>query len=86
MSISIERQIKCVEREIAYRKRVYPGLIERGRMHQVNADFQIEAMKAVLKTLKALAPEGEQQSLFLAETNVKLPFGEDNHADYPGND
>jgi hypothetical protein len=50
--ISIERQIKAVEREIILRKRVYPNRVMCKRMSQQKADEEIEAMQAVLETLR----------------------------------
>ena len=44
-------QIKCVEREIAMRKRVYPRFVKNGKMTQQEADAELAAMEAVLKTL-----------------------------------
>lgn len=52
--IPLEAQIKCVEREITYRKRVYARRISLGRMSEVFADQQIKLMTAVLKTLTEL--------------------------------
>nr|DAG88528.1 MAG TPA: hypothetical protein [Herelleviridae sp.] len=51
MQISIQEQIKCVEREIAMRKRVYPNLVIRGKMTTGEKDKQIAAMQAVYNTL-----------------------------------
>lgn len=41
MQISIQEQIKCVEREIAMRKRVYPNLVIRGKMTTGEKDKQL---------------------------------------------
>lgn len=50
--ITIEQQIKCVAREIALRRSVYPKLITKGRMKQSVAVQEQAAMEAVLETLK----------------------------------
>ena len=50
--IPIAEQIKCVEREIELRRRVYPRRIADRRMSQAQADKQIAAMSAVLDSLK----------------------------------
>ena len=50
--IGIEKQIACVEREIALRRRVYPKFIASGRMKDTTAAWEIAAMEAVLDTLK----------------------------------
>ena len=52
--IPLEAQIKCVEREITFRKRVYARRVSIGRMSEVFADQQITLMMAVLKTLMEL--------------------------------
>lgn len=57
-TIPIDRQIKCIEREIAFRKRVYPKWVVGGRMTQTKADEEIGVMLAVLETLEALARKG----------------------------
>lgn len=49
--ISISEQIKCVEREIEMRRRVYPNLVIRGRMTAGAKDREIAAMQAVYETL-----------------------------------
>lgn len=50
--ITIEDQIKAVEREIGMRRRVYPNWVASKRMSQEKADKEIAAMEAVLETLK----------------------------------
>lgn len=52
--IPLTAQIKCVEREITMRKRVYPRRIGLGRMNAKFADQQLALMEAVLKTLQEL--------------------------------
>jgi len=52
--IPLPAQIKGVEREIKFRKRVYARRISQGRMSHVFADQQIQLMEAVLDTLKDL--------------------------------
>lgn len=52
--IPLESQIKCVEREIKFRKRVYARRISLGKMSEVFADQQIKLMTAVLATLTEL--------------------------------
>lgn len=41
MQISLSEQIRCVEREISMRKRVYPGLVIRGKMTEGQKDREI---------------------------------------------
>ena len=59
MTISISDQIQCVERELKYRKRVYPRRIKMGHMTQALADRQIEHMTAVLETLRDVMEKQE---------------------------
>lgn len=48
---TLSEQIKCIEREINYRKFVYPRLVIAGKMTQGQADQQLNLMKAVYQTL-----------------------------------
>ena len=52
MNITIEDQIKCVRREIAMRRRVYPRLVQRETMTQEQAAYELESMEAALRTLE----------------------------------
>jgi hypothetical protein len=52
--VSLELQIKAVEREIGMRLSVYPKWVEKRKMSQEKADFEIEAMRAVLETLNTI--------------------------------
>ena len=61
MSIPLQEQIACIRREHALRTRVYPNLVATKRMTQAWADYQIEAMQAVLATLEQL--QGSHESL-----------------------
>jgi hypothetical protein len=55
MKISINDQAKCVQREIAMRKVVYPGRVANKKMKQETADKEIATMEAVLDTLAGVA-------------------------------
>jgi len=52
MSEILDRQIQCVEREIAMRRAVFPTRVAAGKMPQSAADDEIAAMEGVLKTLQ----------------------------------
>lgn len=52
--MTLEDQIKAVEREIAMRERVYPRMTARGSLSPEKAAKQIEIMKAVRATLEGL--------------------------------
>ena len=47
----LRKQFQSVNREIALRERVYPGLVKQGRLKQADATREIETMKAVKETL-----------------------------------
>ena len=51
--ISIDDQIKSVEREIAMRNAVYPRRVGERKMKQETADLEVARMTAVLATLRA---------------------------------
>lgn len=51
-SVSLQRQIEGVEREIAFRVRVYERWIEQGRITRKKADEEVGVMRAVLETVK----------------------------------
>lgn len=52
MTIPIEQQIEEVNRELAMRAKVYPGLIARGRMRKSEADHAVARMQAIKATLE----------------------------------
>ncbi|MEM1370594.1 MAG: hypothetical protein AAGG72_00040 [Pseudomonadota bacterium] len=54
MTVPLSQQIACVKREIAFRNRVYPGQVSRGKMRKSEADHEVETMTAVLRTLEWL--------------------------------
>lgn len=56
--IPLTEQIKCVEREISMRERVYPAWVQANRMTQRKADDEIAAMRAVLETLRGVERGG----------------------------
>ena len=52
--LTLDDQIACVEREIELRKRVYPRRVADQKMSPHAARYQIEAMEAVLATLRKI--------------------------------
>ena len=52
--MTITEQIKCVEREIRMRERVYARWVGAGKMSAGKADYELRCMKAVLETLQAV--------------------------------
>jgi hypothetical protein len=51
LPVTLDEQIKCVERELELRRRVYPRRVADRKMTPERADYQIRAMQAVLETL-----------------------------------
>lgn len=51
MEITIQDQLRCVEREINKRQSVYPWLVARGKMTNGTKDKEIATMQAVYHTL-----------------------------------
>lgn len=45
----------CAEREVSQRKRVYPRLVENGKMSQQGADRQIDMMREIAEEYRARA-------------------------------
>ena len=54
IKMTLDEQIKCVKREIDYRKRLYPIWVQNGKMTQNDANYQIECMECVLNSLVVL--------------------------------
>lgn len=52
--VTIDQQIECVERELKLRERVYPRRIAARQMTTVLAERELDRMRAVLATLRAL--------------------------------
>jgi len=47
-----EDLVKCAEREVAYRRRVYPRLVAEHRMSREHADREIAMMEEIAVRLK----------------------------------
>lgn len=60
---TIAEQIDGIEREIRYRERVYPRLVDEGRMKQDRADYQIDLMRAVRVTVERVGREQQELPL-----------------------
>ncbi len=70
---STAQQIKCVKREIEFRKKLYPRWIKNNNMTQEKADHEIGCMASVLETLEGLKRlEDAQQEMFnsIGELNI----------------
>ena len=65
--ITLEEQIAEAQRELALRRRCYPGWVKAGKLTHEDAYRQLAAMAAIvdsLKTLERLEVEQRQLSLF----------------------
>jgi hypothetical protein len=51
-TISIEEQIELAENELSTRRRIYPGLVQKGHMTSGAARYQTAVMGAIVDTLK----------------------------------
>lgn len=58
MSISLEKQIACVKRELLRRKTVYPPKVRDGKLDESTATDELGTMTAVLYTLLQLLETG----------------------------
>jgi hypothetical protein len=59
MNISYGDQLACAEREVRFRERVYPRLVQQEKMTPIKAANEIAAMKAIVETLRPLAAREE---------------------------
>lgn len=57
--ITAADKLACAEREVKFRKRVYPRFIDDGRLSAGKAAHEIAAMEAIVEDYKRLA-EGER--------------------------
>jgi signal recognition particle subunit SEC65 len=60
---NIYEMLRCAEREVKMRKRVYPRWTEQGRMSVVEAAHEIHVMEQIAEHLRELV-EAEQPRLF----------------------
>jgi hypothetical protein len=52
-SISDRRKLECIERELGYRRRVFPRRVDNAVMTQQQADEEIAVMEAIAKDYRA---------------------------------
>jgi hypothetical protein len=53
----------CLEREIAMRRRVYPGLVRAGKMTALESEREIQLMRVAWRLLRGLASLPETAAL-----------------------
>lgn len=66
--ITTAEKLRCAERELNYRQRVYPRLVARGTMTQRLADYEIGVMEEIAADYRAL---DEARESLLALMNNK---------------
>ncbi|MBR0879655.1 hypothetical protein ACVMGC_001057 [Bradyrhizobium barranii subsp. barranii] len=70
--ITTKQKLECVERELAFRRRVYARLEVRGKMTPHQAQHEISAMEAIVEDYRgAVAAEEPEFELFI-ETRKTL--------------
>lgn len=52
---------ECAEREVRYRKHVYPNLVAKGSMSVAKMDFEIAAMEAIAAKLRGAQAYAERK-------------------------
>ena len=52
---SVQDMLGCARRELAMRRKVYPGLIVRGRMKPEEAELEIRMMTAIVEHFANIA-------------------------------
>jgi hypothetical protein len=52
LSISAADKLRCAERELKYRARTYPRLVEQHKMSQATADREIAVMKEIAADMR----------------------------------
>jgi hypothetical protein len=67
MTISLNQQIDEVKRELKMRSEVYPHMVNSGKLRQSVADYQVERMRAVQKTLEWLQRNEEKVRILMTE-------------------
>jgi len=58
-----EQKLKCVERELRFRRRVYKGRVSRGAMKKEDCDFEIAVMESIRDDIQA-AIDFQRPTLF----------------------
>lgn len=67
MAFTATDKLKCVERELRYRRRVYPRQIQLGKMSWLEAQEQLGLMQEIVDDYRSLAG-AEELPLFITRT------------------
>jgi hypothetical protein len=60
---NVYEMLRCADRELKMRKRVYPRLVERERMTVTEADHEIRTMEQIVEHLQKLV-DAQEPTLF----------------------
>jgi hypothetical protein len=74
--VTISEQIRCAQRELSLRERVYPRWVSDRRMTQDKADREIAGMRAVIATLEHV------RALIDDVANLDTTGDDDGHGTY----
>ena len=64
--IALDEQIAEAQRELALRRKLYPGFIKAGKLSMEDAHQQLVCMQEIVRTLTRLEVEQRQLSLWPA--------------------
>ena len=73
-NITIEDKLACVVRELKFRRRVYPRMVEQRKMQQGQADRELATMEAIAEDyrLSAALEDSEIELLGLKSLGGRL--------------
>lgn len=63
MTFTNRQKMQCIERELGYRRFVYPRRVAAGKMVQASADKQIALMEEIVEDYRAMAKADEPDLL-----------------------
>ncbi|WP_338822137.1 hypothetical protein WDM22_38625 [Bradyrhizobium septentrionale] len=73
--ITAMEKLRCVERELGYRRRVYTRLVERGKMSEPQRHQEIKLMEAILEDYRQLAADEDRELPLFIETRRTIRQG-----------
>lgn len=73
--ITNKEKLHCVERELAFRFRVYDRLVVRGKMTKAEQEREIELMSSIVEDYRALAAADEPEFAMFVETRRTVQQG-----------
>lgn len=73
--ITNKEKLHCVERELAFRFRVYDRLVVRGKMTKQQQEHEIAVMSCIVEDYRALAAADEPEFSMFVETRRTVQQG-----------